>query len=131
VGMLDLFYKILSASSLPVPASLAHRQDEKNNQPVVGEFYNFDLGVHRVIYDNSFKYLYYQHQKDNELYDLANDPKERHNLAKKRPLQIEEFNRKLKLWQVSHKPLYLESLNEEKNVSQDYIDKLKALGYIE
>ena len=106
VGLPDLFYKILSASSLPVPASLSHRQNGENDQPVVGEFYNFDLGVHRVIYNNNFKYLYYQRQKENELYDIKNDPREEHNLAKERPLQVKEFDHILKSWQMKYKPLY-------------------------
>ncbi len=130
IGLPNLFYKILSASSLPVPASLAQRQESKSSQPVIGELYNIYLGVHRVIYDSNFKYMSYQHLKDNELYDIANDPREEHNLAKERPLQAKEFDRILKSWQMKYKPLYLKSWNEKEEISQDYIDKLKALGYM-
>ena len=130
VGLIDLFYKILSASSLPTPASLTHRQGGENDQPVVGEFYNFDLGIHRVIYNNNFKYLDYQRQKENELYDITNDPREEHNLAKERPLHAKEFDRILKSWQMKYKPLYLQPQHKIEEISQDYIDKLKALGYM-
>ncbi len=51
------------------------------------------------IRDGDWKLLEFYHYKNFELYNLANDPSERHNLAKTNPVEAKRLRAKLVAWQ--------------------------------
>ncbi|HJO53309.1 MAG TPA: DUF4976 domain-containing protein, partial [Verrucomicrobiota bacterium] len=51
------------------------------------------------ILDGNWKLIEFYHYKNFELYNLAKDPSERHNLARSNPKKAEELRSKLKDWQ--------------------------------
>ena len=46
-----------------------------------------------------WKLIEFYHYKNHELYNLANDPGERHNLAKAKPAEAKRLRAKLAAWQ--------------------------------
>ncbi len=87
--------------------------------------------IHQVIYDGKYKYMRYEYQKESELYDLDKDPKEQDNLAKKIPSVMAMMEKKLKDWQIAHKPKHLSSEDKGASTSKLMEEQLKALGYIQ
>jgi arylsulfatase A-like enzyme len=61
-----------------------------------------------------------------ELYDLARDPNERHNVAAGFPERVEELSAKIDVWrrhtQRSEQPL--------QEIDPDTLEELRALGYV-
>jgi arylsulfatase A-like enzyme len=51
------------------------------------------------IRDGDWKLIEFYHYKNHELYNLANDPGERHNLAKAKPAEAKRLRAKLAAWQ--------------------------------
>ena len=89
------------------------------------------LGEHRIIYDGKYKYMQYERNKNPELFDLKNDPKELNNLSEKLPDITAAMERKLKDWEKAHPPRHTISKKQIFQPSQEEQEALKALGYIQ
>lgn len=62
-----------------------------------------------------------------ELYDLGEDPAERHDLAAERPEELAEMKRLLRRWKAGLHPVRSEAAVLDQETTED----LKALGYIQ
>ena len=123
----DLFATILSVCGLPVPENTVGRSFGSPSSPVVGEFENAKIRKHRVIYDGSYKYLSYERERPEELYDLDADPMEQRNLAAEHPAIAENMAERLRQWADAHQPLYEIKKTE---VPAETLRALKGLGYL-
>ena len=131
LSLCDLYPIILSGAGLPVPESISCRADWSDSAPVIAEFYDYGLGEHRAIYDGDYKYMTYDRQRTAELYDVARDPLERENLIHTSPEIAAEMSQKMQQWQQTHRPVFGSSGRKKERVSEEVMDNLKALGYIE
>ena len=98
--------------------------------PVIGSTYRplakYDQ---RSLIQFPFKYIVNLQTMDEELYDLRADPKERSNLAASRPKLTTALRQSLEQSVAELSPdAQDEAVSPE--LSQDEIDKLEALGYV-
>ena len=128
ITLSDLYPTILSICNLPIPSGISGKAFGCNSSPIVSEFYDYETGKHRILYDEKYKLMTYEHNKCPELYDLKND--EQDNLAEKLPEAMKALENKLKVWEISHKSKRNDSNKREIAISKETIDGLKALGYI-
>lgn len=130
ISLVDLFPTILSICGIPTPDGISGKAFGNASSPVVSELYDYEIGEHRTLYDGRYKYMRYEHKKGPELYDLDKDPLEKENLAEKLPEVILAMEEKLQDWEKVHKPKYTSS-DKEETISQEVLEGLKALGYIQ
>jgi len=130
VTLVDLYPTILSICGIPVPENISGKAFGNASGPTVAEFYGNSIGEHRILYDGKYKFMRYEHQKGPELYDLNKDPLEKENLAEKLPEVTLAMEKKLQDWEKAHRPKYTSSGKEE-ILSQEVLEGLKALGYIQ
>ena len=83
-------------------------------------------GVNRILYDGIYKYFKYQ-KKEAELYNLENDPAELDNLIAERFAVTARMGKKLEDWEKH----YVRAEQKKIVPSQELIDGLKSLGYIQ
>ena len=57
ITLSDLYPTILSACGLPVPEEISAKPFGKTALPVVAEFYNYDIGAHRALYEGKHKLM--------------------------------------------------------------------------
>jgi arylsulfatase A-like enzyme len=116
-----------------MPDNISGKIVGESSPPIVSEYYSpkNDFGEHRILYDGKYKYMQYEYKKAPELYDLEQDGRELVNLAEKRPEIVLEMETKLKDWQKAHRPRHSQSTQPKAPLSQDAIEGLKALGYIQ
>ena len=131
ITLTDLFSTILSICDLPLPQNVSGIPFGKNLQPAVSEFYDQKFGAHRTLRLGDYKFMHYEKEKKPELYHVVEDPKELNNLVKKKPDIARKYENLLENWLQQHTPQYTESTPEESIISQDNIEDLKALGYIQ
>lgn len=131
ITLADLYPTILSICSLPIPVEVSGKAFGKPARPVVAEFHNYDIGLHRAVYADQYKYLKFEKRKEPELYDVKADPLEKNNLARLLPEKTVEMETLLAEWLKNHPPRYQISDSQRKEVSPSTLDDLKALGYIE
>jgi arylsulfatase A-like enzyme len=130
VSLVDLYSEILSNCGLPIPAVAAGRLFDDEPETAVSEFYDFESGIHRAIYKDDYKYLRFERNKAPELYNLKKDPFELENLAKLLPEITFKMEESLETWAQTHQPKNI-VVEDDYELSQDIIDGLKSLGYIE
>ena len=82
ITLADLYPTILSICGLPIPGGISGKPFGDNAGPAVAEFYNYDIGAHRAIYDGNYKFMQFERGREPELYDLKTDPLETNNIAK-------------------------------------------------
>ena len=127
----DLFFTIISTCELPVPDDISKKFYRSNLSPVVSEYFNCEIGKHRVLYDGKYKYMNYENKKSSELYNLENFPAEESNLALKLPEIVNKMDKKLKGWEEKYKPKYTSPTTQNAPISQEVLEGLKAMGYIQ
>jgi len=127
----DLYPTILSICGLPIPDGISGKSFGNSSSPIVSEFYNYGIGKHQILYDGQYKYMKCEYQREAELYNLDEDPKEKENLAERLPSIVAIMERKLKDWENTHTPKGASSLDEEATMTQSMREQLKALGYIQ
>ena len=66
-----------------------------------------------------------------ELYDIKNDPRERHNLIDAEPAMAESLKTILFAWMAENQPPEAPERPETIKVDQETEDALRALGYID
>lgn len=94
VGLMDLAPTLLQAMDLPVPSSMQGyslwpqlRGDAAQRPPVLSETWQYEgkgstIAAHaRSVISGDYKLIYDERLQVYSLFDRANDPKERHNLA--------------------------------------------------
>ena len=126
----DLYSLILTTCGLPVPDHISTPNTPHHQSTVVSEIYDDGTGIHRALFDGKYKYMHYSKKKP-ELYDLERDPLEHENLAESLPEITTLMENKLIRWQKEHMPKYSNTSPSDTNISEDAIDGLKSLGYIE
>jgi len=75
----------------------------------------------------SWKYIEGDRDGRRELYDLANDPGERRNLAREEPERAARLRTRLQLWREANPP----SDEPAETISAEDRARLRALGYVE
>ena len=73
----------------------------------------------------------YEFNRVAELYNLSEDSMERENIVTTNPEIVEEMENKLKDWQNAHRPKQLNPSQQKVDLSQDAVQALKGLGYIQ
>jgi len=127
----DLYPTILSICGLPIPEGIPAKPFGKPAEPVVAEFYNYNIGVHRALYNGKYKFMQFEKKKEPELYDLQADPLETKNIAKIFPEATVNMQNMLTEWTKNHLPRYTTADRQKIELSPDIKEDLKALGYIQ
>ncbi len=145
VTLSDVFATIVSLCSLPITHEISGTFFGKKKGTIVSEFYSYEFGKHRAVYDGHYKYMTYGkkrgleymkmrygHKQDPELYNIKDDPAEQENIAGSSPV-AQEMERLLQEWEAKHRPLYAQQdrVKEQGKISEDMLDGLKALGYVQ
>ncbi len=133
VALTDLFTTILTACGLPLPDGIPGKTVDDIATPVVSEYFSTkkEFGEHRILYDGKYKYMKYEFKRVAELYNLSEDPMERENIVTTNPEIVEKMENKLKNWQNAHRPKQLNPSQQKVDLSQDAVQALKGLGYIQ
>ncbi len=86
-----------------------------------------------AVVDGSWKLISYHDHLDAELYDLASDPGETHNLAAEQPARVSELQGQIDSWKRDVKP-YEAGLRTSDDHPKSYTpserQQLEALGYL-
>jgi arylsulfatase A-like enzyme len=130
ITLADLYSTILSICDLPIAGNISG-SPFGTNLPVVAELYKNSYGEHYALYDGKYKYMRYGKVFDSELYDLEKDPKELKNLSLELPIVLEEMEVKLNNWKNTHQIKYDYDQKPLKNIDEEALKELKALGYIQ
>jgi len=130
ITLADLFPTILSTCGLSVPTGISGKAFGDSDSIAVAELYEFETGKHQVLYDGKYKYMWYEHTKKSELYDLQEDPLEKKNLVTTMPEVALAMGEKLKQWQNLHSPKYTSVTRKEELSPEELVEGLKALGYL-
>jgi len=131
INLCDLFPTILSICGLPVPEDISASPFGRDTEQTVSEFYGFETGKHRALYENNFKYMKYEKNKLSELYDIVADPEEKDNLIDRYPDIAEAMEKKLSNWKTKHRPRYTPPKEKDLAGEKVNLEALKALGYIQ
>jgi arylsulfatase A-like enzyme len=96
--------------------------------------YDFENSPHnrtlRAFYRGSWKLIESQVDQQHELYDLARDPSERHNVAREHPEIVSELRRSLSDFVETRAFVGQELQHEELALDRSVEERLKALGYL-
>ena len=134
ITLADLYPTILTICGLPYSERIPGKPYGKPAGPVVAEFYHYDTGEHRALYNGRYKYMKFERGKPNALYDLQDDPLSDNSLIDALPEKTAEMEAMLADWVKAHPPLYGgggES-HKEMNVAPAKLrDDLRSLGYIQ
>lgn len=128
------FLKIKTDSELEGSSLLSHLNNgsDRNHKMdfpdhAVSEIFNERYGVNALsIRTEKFKYIHFHNRKD-ELYDLEKDPEERDNVIGLNPEVAEKFQQMLQPVLSEKKQKVVKKVN----LSEETVNELKALGYIE
>ena len=131
ITLADLYPTILSICGLPFPGGISGKPFGHNAGPVVAEFYNYDIGAHRALYDRTYKFMQFERGRKPELYDLKTDPLETTNIASISPEITASMQDMLAAWVQSHPPRYQAVEQKKIEVSPSIKEDLKSLGYIQ
>ncbi|RMF94833.1 MAG: hypothetical protein D6734_06845 [Candidatus Schekmanbacteria bacterium] len=107
-----------------------------NKEPIISINVFSPLRVQRAITFNGFKYISVKVEKNKpteELYNLADDPLEKHSIADIFPEKVEEAKRIFTRFDKTSKELrekYNVIKREEISLNKNVIRELKTLGYI-
>jgi arylsulfatase A-like enzyme len=116
VSTIDLAPTILHAATSKVPAAMpglnllvpATGKGPLKRNAVFGEIYTHnckELGrpkldvTHRWVREGDWKLIVSAEKKDNELFNLARDPHEKNELAKKEPARVKQLVKRLDQWE--------------------------------
>lgn len=131
ITLADLYPTILSICGLPVPEGIPAKPFGKPAEPVVAEFYNYDIGAHRALHNGKHKFMQFEMGKEPELYDLEADPLETKNIAKMFPKATVNMQDMLTKWVKNHLPRYTTADRQKIELSPGIKEDLKTLGYIQ
>jgi arylsulfatase A-like enzyme len=142
INLTDVFSTILSICDLPVPDGVSAKPFGGDTSSCVAEYHWHVFGEHRTLYDGNYKFMSFLHKKEHgkkeyqkqrspELYDLAKDPLEKENLAKKLPEVVAAMQAKLKTWEDAHPRKKVDQPKSKAVLSEDVKEGLRALGYVQ
>ena len=134
VNLKDVFATLLSICDLPGPGGIS-AEPPGSASSAVAELYSFELGEHRALYDDTFKYMEYRERngkekRNAELYDLTNDPHERENVLEDYPAIASAMEMKLQEWEKIHAAREITPPKDTAPLSGELQENLEALGYI-
>lgn len=134
VSTMDLVPTLLDLLGLPIPAGLSGVSlrpliEERPFAPraLFAEVNSLD-GNSRAIIDYPWKYIYNLKTHRAELFDLDEDPGERHNLVKKERKRAEMLHGRLAEWLRQARPRWPDA--PKVKLTPDDILKLQHMGYI-
>ena len=131
VTLSDLYPTILSVCGINPPENISGQHVDNRSSPVLGEFYSYETGTHRVLYEGSLKYMRYGKNKDDALYNLESDPFEKNNLITRKSGKSATLQERLEKLVGRVRPKKKELPATIQTVPEDVKEGLKALGYIE
>lgn len=128
VSQVDMLPTILDVADAEVPVdidgvSLARPGDDEDRK-VVAEGYG-RRGATRALYSGDWK-LISHHDGTFQLFQIADDPAEQHNLFEAEPAKAAELVAALESW-LAATPKFVPGTRE---VDEDELERLKGLGYI-
>ena len=129
ITLSDLYPTILSICGLPFPDGLSGNIFGRGSS-IVSEVNEEEIGEHWALYRGKYKYLKFE-RRTSELFDLKADPLEKNNLSKNLPEITLEMEIMLKKWGKKHGPKFQDETRQEKVLSKEELEALRALGYIE
>jgi arylsulfatase A-like enzyme len=132
IQTVDILPTAFDICGLPLPGGLSGSPWRTSHSPIVGEYFNTQLGagIHRVIYEGRYKLMYYTHSRDPELYDLKQDLGEATNLRDDKKQIVATLSRRLSEWTKAHPPRGSDEDGASKELPKTVLEDLKALGYI-
>ncbi len=130
ITLSDVFATILDISGVSAPENISGVSYGNNTGPAVAQFYKKSIGEHYAIYDGSYKFMYYEKNKQPELYNVKHDPEEKNNLYRSEASIAARLERKLHEWKKQHPPRSTPDTTRMP-ISEEMRDSLKALGYIQ
>jgi len=129
-SLLDLLPTLLGLAGSEVPIDLSGRNLlEPGFAPVPLPIENSDLypEKYRGIRTTRWKYLRREHDGAEELFDLREDPEERHDLSRTHPAELEKFRVLLRETSVDSRRSG-EAVDPESDAIRE---QLRALGYLD
>jgi arylsulfatase A-like enzyme len=131
IQLSDIMPTILSICRLPIPDGISGKPFGNHEGTAVGEFEDYSIGQHRVLYDGQYKYMHYERGRSTALYNLTTDPLEHKNISAILPEISREEDEKLDAWIQLHRPKYSVLKKPNLAVSKEVQESLKSLGYIQ
>jgi arylsulfatase A-like enzyme len=133
VSAVDVAPSILGFLGLPVPpavqgrAALGLTGGSAGRRAVVAQYGDarYTLRTDRWKLIESFRPA-----ESVELYDLAADPGETENVARRHPEVVESLRQALARWREAHPPLGAAGGGSEVVLSPEELERLRALGYV-
>jgi arylsulfatase A-like enzyme len=86
--------------------------------------------VRKAVVRGGHKYIVGLPEKDEELYDLEADPRERRNLVGERPELVAELRQELRAFETRAR-VHPREFAEPVSISREQAEELKALGYVQ
>jgi arylsulfatase A-like enzyme len=133
VALSDIFPTILRACDSAVPHYVSARPLQVHgleDRAVAALFFNGDFGRHVALYKDQYKYMDFQKQHPNQLYDLQKDPYEKNNQIAALPDVSATMKSSLEDWLQRNHALF-EMRRETREVSDRDLEGLRALGYLQ
>jgi arylsulfatase A-like enzyme len=131
ITLADLYPTILSICGWPDYGEISGKPFGNTAGPAMAEFYNYDIGAHRALYDGTYKFMQFEKGQEAKLYDLQADPLETTNMASISPAITASMKNTLAAWVQSHPPRYKAGEQKKIEVSPSIKEDLKSLGYIQ
>jgi arylsulfatase A-like enzyme len=133
VQMVDVLPTVLDAVGVAIPA---HVQGRSLNPTLLGEpraegpvFAQWRARSFVSLRRDGFKYI--GRPGHAELYDVAADPGERHNLAEQKPVRLRELAAEAKATTEQSRRLQPDAASPGEKLDGDTRSQLEALGYLE
>jgi len=103
--------------------------EEMDYGPVYIEVERYDAHVWRGMREGDWKVLIHQGEKDSwELYNLADDPGEKHNLAESEPQVFASMQKRLLDWLRANPPF--DAAFAQQELTEEQEEKLRSVGYL-
>ncbi len=85
-----------------------------------------------AIRTERYKYIYRYGKREDELYDLWEDPQEQHNIIHERPEVAKQLKNKILRWYEDVKKVVMKEQSEQSagEIDQQTLEQLKSLGYL-
>lgn len=136
-SLVDVMPTVLTMLDIPAPSSidgidLSSLWQKGGTQPPTtfifaeADHYNIKHDIKRAIRHQQYKLHYDLLTKETQLYDLANDPKEKVNIISEHNPMAESLLKRLKKFMQSEK-----TAPKRTPLSPQEIEKLKSLGYLQ
>lgn len=131
MDLCDVFATTLFLCGLPSPLDVSRAPFGANSDPVLSELFHKITGHSKAYYAAGYKYITYEQQKVQELFNLTTDPAESINLAEGESMILGQMIETSSSLDKKITPKYEKSEWKTEEYTEKAQEKLKALGYIQ